>query len=177
MSGEFVDDEVNEESAFDAPLPLPTKLVCETGLVATIEGDFFISSAKSMPLDAERKLLLPPNSSSNVCILSPLSDRGPDRDHWSSAEKSNGFIVFIGVGTELESGGDGSANDMEAGSLASMLNVCPLGFPNPKSRFIASSDADGDVYVSSSVFNTAGSNGISEPKSNSEPVNGVKKLV
>lgn len=58
-----------------------------------------------------------------------------------------------------------------------MLNVCRLGFPNPKSRFIASSDADADVYVSSKVFNTAGSKGISEPKSNSEPVNGVKKFV
>ena len=52
-----------------------------------------------------------------------------------------------------------------------------MGFPNPKSRFIASSDADGDVYVSSKVFSTAGSKGINEPKSNSDPVNGVKKLV
>lgn len=58
-----------------------------------------------------------------------------------------------------------------------MLNVCWLGFPNPKSRFIASSVADGDVYVSSRALNTAGSNGIREPKSNSEPVNGVKKFV
>jgi len=76
------------------------------------ECDFFINSAKSMPLDGERKLVLPPNNSSNDCMVSPLFDRGPDRDHWSSAEKSNGFIVFIGVGTEVESGGDGSANDM-----------------------------------------------------------------
>lgn len=77
-----------------------------------MEGDFLINSEKSMPLDEERKLLLPPNNSSNVCMLSPLSDRGPDRDHWSRAEKSNGFIVFIGVDTEVESGGEGSANDM-----------------------------------------------------------------
>jgi len=76
------------------------------------EGDFFINSAKSMPLEEGRRLLLPPNNSSKVCIVSPLFDRGPDRDHWSSAEKSNGFIVFIGVETEAESGGDGSANDM-----------------------------------------------------------------
>ena len=112
VSGEFVDDGVIDESAFDAPLPLPLRLVCETGLEAISKGDFFINSAKSMPLEEERKLLLPPNSSSNVCMLSPLSDRGPDRDHWSSAEKSNGFIVFIGVGTEAESGGEGSAKDM-----------------------------------------------------------------
>ena len=124
VSGEFVDDAVNDGSAFDAPPPLPLRLVRETGLEATSKGDFFINSAKSMPLDEGRKLLLPPNNSSNVCMLSPLSDRGPDRDHWSSAEKSNGFIVFIGAGTELESGGGGSANDMDAGSLASMLNVC-----------------------------------------------------
>ena len=58
-----------------------------------------------------------------------------------------------------------------------MLNVCRMGFPNPKSRFIASSDAEGDVYVSSKAFNTAGSKGINEPKLNSEPVNGVKKFV
>lgn len=112
VSGEFVDDEVNDESAFDAPLLSPLGLVCETGLEAMSEGDFFINSAKSIPLEGERKLLLPPNNSSNVCIFSPLSDRGPDRDHWSSAEKSNGFIVFIGVCTEVESGGEGSANDM-----------------------------------------------------------------
>ena len=59
------------------------------------EGEFFINSAKSMPLDDARKLLLQPNSSSNVRMPSPLSDRGPDRDNWSSAVKSNGFIVFI----------------------------------------------------------------------------------
>jgi len=104
VSGELVDGEANDGSAFNAP--------CETGLEVKTEGDFFINSAKSMPLDVDRKLLPPPNNSSNVCILSPLSDRGPDLDHWSSAEKSNGFIVFIGVGTEAESGGEGSANVM-----------------------------------------------------------------
>lgn len=111
--GEFVDDGDNGESTFDAPLPLSLLIpVWETGLEAMSEGDFFINSAKSMPLDDARKLLLPPNSSSNVRMLSPLSDRGPERDHWSSAVKSNGFIVFIGVETEVESGGEGSANDM-----------------------------------------------------------------
>ena len=76
------------------------------------EGEFFINSAKSMPLDDARKLLLPPNSSSNVCMLSPLSKRDPDRDRWSSTAKSNGLIVFISVDAEVELGGEGSANDM-----------------------------------------------------------------
>jgi hypothetical protein len=36
------------------------------------EGAFFIKSSKLMPLDGRKPLLLPPNSSKSVCILSPL---------------------------------------------------------------------------------------------------------
>lgn len=109
-----------------------------------------------------RKLLLPPNNSSNVCIELLLLVLGCEswRPHESRFEKSKWFVLDDEVDAES---GEGSANDMYMGSLARMLNeFC---FPNPKSRFMASSVAVGD---SSRALRTAGSKGISDPKLNSE---------
>lgn len=134
------------------------------GLSVASGGEFLSSVAKSMPLCGVRKLLFPPNNSSRVCIEPPLLtlDCESCRPHESRFVKSKWFMLLLG--DETESDGEGSAKDMYVGSLARMLNE-PC-FPNPKSRFMASSVAvEG---VSSSALRTAGSKGISDPKLNSE---------